>query len=78
MLDTKHGNYDLYLINDSTSTTTSFDYADSQLHSASIVSHVNQSEVHEKFVNHKVVEKTSTPRSTFTVQDISALLRPAD
>ena len=78
MLDTtRNGNYDLYRINDSTSTTTSFAYADSKLQSASSVSLVNQSEVYEKLVNHKVVEQTSTPHNTFTIQDISALLQPA-
>jgi hypothetical protein len=76
MLDTEKGNYDLYRINDSTSTTTSFAYADSKLQSASIINQVNQSEQYEKFVNHKVVEQTSTPRNTLTMQDISALLRP--
>jgi hypothetical protein len=76
MLDTTNGNYDLYRINDSTSATTSFSYADSKLQSASIVNLVNQSEVFEKLVNHKVVEQTSTPHNTLTMRDISALLRP--
>jgi hypothetical protein len=77
VLDTTNGNYDLYRINDSTSTTTSFAYADSKLQSAAIVNQVNQSEVYQKLVDHKVVEQTTTPRNTFTIQDISALLRPA-
>jgi hypothetical protein len=76
MLDTTNGNYDLYRINDSTSTTTSFDYADAKLQSAAINNQVNQSERHEKLVNHKVVEQTTTPHNISTVQDISAQLRP--
>lgn len=77
VLDATNGNYDLYRINDSTSTTTSFAYADSKLQSAAIVNQVNQSEVYQKLVDHKVVEQTTTPRNTSTIQDISALLRPA-
>jgi hypothetical protein len=77
VLDTTNGNYDLYRINDSTSTTTSFAYADSKLQSAAIVNQVNQSEVYQKLVDHKVVEQTTTPCNKFTIQDISALLRPA-
>jgi hypothetical protein len=77
ILDTASGNYDLYRINDSTSTTTSFVYANEKLQSASIVNQANQSEVYEKLVNHKVVAQTTTPDNTFTIQDISALLQPA-
>jgi len=77
ILDTSSGNYDLYRIDDSTSTTTSFAYANDKLQSASIVNQVNQSQVYEELVNHKVVAQTTTPHNTFTIQDISALLQPA-
>jgi hypothetical protein len=77
ILDTSSGNYDLYRINDSTSSTTSFAYANDKLQSASIVNQVNQSELYEKLVDHKVVAQTTTPQNTFTIQDISALLQPA-
>ena len=77
MLDTTKGNYDEYRIDDSSSTTTSLAYADSKLQSASIINQVNQLEVYQRFVNHKVVEQTSTPHDTLTLQDISAQLQPA-
>jgi hypothetical protein len=77
MLDTSSGSYDLYRIDDSTSITTSFAYADEKLQSASILAQVNQSKVYEKLVNHKVVAQTSTPHNTFTSRDITALLRSA-
>ena len=70
LLDTTKGNYDIYRINDSTSTTTAFAYADAKLKSASVVTQVDQSEVYQKLVGHKVVEQTSTPLNTETMQDI--------
>jgi hypothetical protein len=77
ILDTEHGNYDLYRINDSSSTITSIDYADSKLKSADIIKQASQSESHEKFVKGKLVEQTtSPPHDTFTMQDISRLLQP--
>jgi hypothetical protein len=76
MLDTRNGNYNLYFINDSASTITSFAYADDKLQNAATTNLVNQSERYEKLVNHKVVEQTSTPHNVFTMQDISAQLRP--
>jgi hypothetical protein len=77
ILDTSSGNYDLYRINDGTSTTTAFAYADEKLQSASIVNQVNQLEVYEKLVNHQVVAQTTTPHKPFTIQDISALFQPS-
>ena len=76
MLDTTKGNYDQSRINGSSSTTTSFAYTDWKLPSAAIINQVDQSEVHQKFVNHKVVEQTNTPHQTLTLQDISAQLLP--
>ena len=76
LLDTSGGNYDIHTINDSSSTTAAFSYADNLVKSADITTLVNQSMLYEKLVNHEVVEKTNTPYNLSTTQDISAQLRP--
>jgi hypothetical protein len=76
MLDIASGNYDIDTFKDSASTSTSFEYADDKLQSAARLNRVNQSEIDESLVNHKIVDQKSTPHSTFTMQDISAQLRP--
>jgi len=75
-LDIVKGNYDIHSFNDSASTSTSFEYADDKLKSATVINLVNQSEIYEKLVNHNMVEQKSTPHSIFTMQDISTQLRP--
>jgi hypothetical protein len=76
-LNIEKGNYDIYSFKDSASTSVSFEYADDKLKNASIMNLVSQLEIYEKLVNHKMVEQTSTPNNVFTMQDISAKLRPA-
>jgi hypothetical protein len=76
MLDIASGDYDIYTFKDSASTSTSFEYADDKLQSAASINRVNQSEIYGKLVNQKIVAQKSTPHSVFTIQDISAQLRP--
>jgi len=76
MLDIASGNYDIDTFKDSASASTSFEYADNKLQNAATLNRVNQSEIDESLVNHKIVEQKRTPHSTFTMQDISAQLRP--
>jgi hypothetical protein len=76
MLDIKKGNYAIYSFKDSASTSTSFEYADGKLKNAAITNRANQSESYQKLVDHKIVEQKSTPHNIFTMQDISAKLRP--
>jgi hypothetical protein len=76
VLDTETGNYDIYRINDNTSTTTSFEYANDKLKNASVVTLLNQSEQYEKLINHKAVARKETPYSKLTTEDISAKLQP--
>ena len=79
MLDTDTGNYDIYRINDHSSTTTSFEYADDKLKNASITKLVTESQKYQKLVDHKIVAETDTPHSSYTVEDISEKLRrPGD
>ena len=76
MLDIARGDYDIHTFKDSASTSTSFEYADDKLQNAVSINRMNQSEIDEKLVNHKIVDRKSTPHSVFTMQDISAQLRP--
>jgi hypothetical protein len=76
VLDTEQGNYDIYRINDNTSTTTSFAYANDKLKNATVVTLLNQSEKYEKLVNHKTVAQKDTPYSKQTTEDISTKLQP--
>jgi len=66
------GDYDIYRINDSKSTTTAFEYADNKLKSAFITTIVKQMDEYEKLIGFKVVQKKDTPTNHSTVQDISA------
>ena len=70
--DPAKGDYDIYRVNDSTSTTTAFEYARNKLKSASITSVVSQLDQYEKLVGYKVVDKKDTPTNRSTVRDISA------
>jgi hypothetical protein len=76
ILDITRGDYDIDTFKDSASTSTSFEYADDKLQNAASINRGNQSEIDKKLVNHKIVEQKSTPHSVFTMQDISAQLRP--
>jgi hypothetical protein len=76
-LNIEKGNYDIYSFKDSASTSVSFAYADDNLKNATIMNLVSQLKIYEKLVNHEMVEQTSTPNNVFTMQDISAKLRPA-
>lgn len=66
------GDYDVYRVNDSTSTTTAFEYARNRLKAASITTVVSQLEQYEKLVGDKVVDKKDAPTNRSTVRDISA------
>lgn len=73
-LNKESGNYDRFSIRDESVSTTSFEYADFHLKSASIASRLDQTEKYEKLVDHKVVDSRVTPRSLFNVEDISGRL----
>jgi hypothetical protein len=64
--DPAKGDYDIYRVNDSTSTTTAFEYARNKLKSASITSVVSQLDQYEKLVGYKVVDKKDTPTNRST------------
>jgi predicted acetyltransferase len=66
------GSYDIFRVNDSSSTITSFEYAKDKLKTASITSVANQLDQYEKLVHDKVVERKDTPANRSTVRDISA------
>ncbi len=70
--DPAKGDYDIYRVNDSTSTTTAFEYARDKLTAASITTAATQLDEYEKLVGHKVVDKKDTPANRSTVRDISA------
>jgi len=70
--DPAKGDYDVYRVNDSRSTTTAFEYARNRLKTASITSVVSQLDEYEKLVGDKVVEKKDTPTNRSAVRDISA------
>jgi hypothetical protein len=72
------GDYDLYRVNDSTSTTTAFEYADNKLKSAFITTVVKQLDEYERLVGFRVVQKQDTPTNRSATQDISAKWRAAN
>lgn len=72
MLDIKSGNYDSTSINDETTSTTIFAYAELKLKSATVTLVANQLEQWKRLVNHKTVDERNTPGNKISVQDISA------
>jgi predicted acetyltransferase len=70
--DPTQNSYDIFRVNDSSSTTTSFEYAKGKLKTASITSVANQMDQYEKLVHDIVVERKDTPANRSTVRDISA------
>lgn len=75
-LNTASGNYESISIDDETSSTTSFKYANYELQIAKTKQVSNQLELLKKFVDHKVTEERSTPLQKISEQDISARLLP--
>ena len=71
------GDYEIHRVNDSTSTTTTFEYAKNKLKAAFITNSVNQLDEYEKLVGFRVMQKKETPTSRSTQQDISARWRSA-
>jgi hypothetical protein len=70
------GNYEIFRVTESTSTTIAFEYAKDKLKSAFITTTVNQMDEYEKLVGSKVVEKKDTPTHQSNTQDISAQWQP--
>jgi hypothetical protein len=75
-LNKEGGNYDVFRLEDKTSTTTAFEYDDFELKSASAEENSSRLDQYEKWVNHELVEQRSTPYSTRVLRDLVEELLP--
>lgn len=75
-LDKESGNYDVFRITDKTSSTTTVEYADLDVQSASQEESTSRLDQYEKWVDHELVEQRDTPYSTRVLRDLIEQVRP--
>ena len=74
-LNKEQGTYDVFRISDDTSTTTAIEYADFDLKSASSEERSSRLDQYERWLDHELVERRSTPQNTRVLRDLTEQLR---